>query len=46
MIVMLARKNVRCPKCKKPVPIGIVNSKGKCNSCGHVMTAEKLMRFF
>jgi len=37
---------VRRPRCEKPVPIVIVNSKGKCNNCGHLMTAEKLTKFF
>ena len=43
---MLARKNVKCARCKKTVPIEILQVReGKCNHCGYVITAQ-LSKFF
>ena len=43
---MLPRKNVKCPKCGKPVPVEILQTrKRKCNHCGYVIAAQ-LTKFF
>jgi ribosomal protein S27AE len=40
------KKNVRCPKCTKSVPIEILKVKGgKCSHCGYLI-ADHLSRFF
>ena len=43
---MLARKSMKCPECKKPVPIEILQArKGKCTHCRYVIAAQ-LSKFF
>ena len=35
------RKNVKCPKCKKPVPYEILEAReGKCNHCGYLIVSS------
>jgi len=42
---MLGKKNIKCPKCNKPIPYGILKARGgKCPYCGYVI-ASPLRKF-
>ena len=43
---MRERKNVKCPKCNKPVPFEILEAReGKCNYCEYQIWASPLSKF-
>ncbi|MDI6806836.1 MAG: hypothetical protein QMD14_03440 [Candidatus Aenigmarchaeota archaeon] len=38
---MLGKKNIKCPKCKKPIPYGTLKAReGKCPHCGYVIAGS------
>jgi DNA-directed RNA polymerase subunit RPC12/RpoP len=38
---MLGKKNVKCPKCKKPIPYETLKARdGKCPHCNYVIVGN------